>query len=230
MDPAIKDMQTTLNGLGFPCGPADGIGGAKTAGGLQAFFDKAGLRFLVAATATDIAITGPLAPQSTAVALPWMKLAETMLGLHERHDNAALRRFLSSNGKYLGDPAKLPWCGDFTESLFVKTLPNEPFPGDLGVNPFWARNWLLFGSKIEPCFGAVVVFARGSGGHVGNLVGQDETHFHVLGGNQSDGVTTARIARSRSLGTRWPKTWIRPRTIHLPRMKPGATKITHNEA
>ena len=51
---------------------------------------------------------------------------------------------------------------------------------------------------------AVLVFERGSGGHVGFAIGQDDTHFFVLGGNQSDAVTIARIAKSRLLGARWP--------------------------
>jgi hypothetical protein len=45
----------------------------------------------------------------------------------------------------------------------------------------------------------VLIFERGSGGHVGFAVGQDEKHFYVLGGNQSDAVTIARIAKSRLL-------------------------------
>jgi uncharacterized protein (TIGR02594 family) len=87
-------------------------------------------------------------------------------------------------------------------------------------NPYWARNWLLFGHEVQPISSAVLVFERGSGGHVGFAIGQDDTHFYALGGNQSDAVTIARIAKSRLLGARWPETY-RPRRQRLPTMKLG---------
>ena len=81
---------------------------------------------------------------------------------------------------------------------------------------------------MQPIIGAVLIFERGSGGHVGFAVGQDDTHFYVLGGNQSDAVTVARIAKSRFLGARWPATVpIRPQ--RLPSMQPGAFLATTNE-
>ena len=82
---------------------------------------------------------------------------------------------------------------------------------------------------IAPISGAVLVFERGSGGHVGFAIGQDATQFYVLGGNQSDAVTIARIAKSRLLGARWPAT-VPPRLQRLPTMKPGEYLRTTNEA
>ncbi|WGG59349.1 hypothetical protein [Brucella intermedia] len=41
-------------------------------------------------------------------------------------------------------------------------------------------------------------------GHVGLYVGEDYGAFHVLGGNQSDGVTITRIARERCIAIRRP--------------------------
>ncbi|MEO7381482.1 MAG: TIGR02594 family protein, partial [Paracoccaceae bacterium] len=108
-------------------------------------------------------------------------------------------------------------------------LPDEPLLGALGANPYWARNWLLFGQAVTtPIIGAVLIFARGQGGHVGFAIGQDDAHFFVLGGNQSDAVTIARIAKSRLLGARWPATYP-PRLQRLPTMKPGAFLSTTNE-
>ena len=65
-------------------------------------------------------------------------------------------------------------------------------------------------------------------GHVGFAAGQDDTHFYMLGGNQSDAVTIARIAKSRLLGARWPATYP-PRLQRLPTMKPGEFLTTTNE-
>jgi uncharacterized protein (TIGR02594 family) len=105
--------------------------------------------------------------------------------------------WLKRDGRSLGDPGKNPWCGDFVETCIRMGLPDEPLLGALGTNPYWARNWLLFGQETKPVLGAVLIFERGSGGHVGFAIGQDDTHFYVLGGNQSDAVTIARIAKSR---------------------------------
>ena len=59
-------------------------------------------------------------------------------------------------------------------------------------------------------------------------MGQDDTHFFVLGGNQSDAVTFARIAKSRLLGARWPATFP-SRLQRLPTMKSGEFLTTTNE-
>ena len=128
----------------------------------------------------------------------------------------------------LGLPSKSPWCGDLVETCIRIGLPDEPLLGALGVNPYWARNWMLFGQETKPVTGAVLIFERGSGGHVGFAVGQDDTHFFVQGGNQSDSVTVARVAKSRLLGARWPLTYP-PRLQRLPTTKPGDFLTTTNE-
>ena len=81
---------------------------------------------------------------------------------------------------------------------------------------------------MQPINGAVLVFERGTGGHVGFAIGQDDTHFYVLGGNQSDAATIARIAKSRLLSARWPAT-VPVRPQRLPTMTSGAFLSTTNE-
>lgn len=231
---ATRDLQSQLTALGFSPGPIDGAAGPKTGAALQAFFDRAKLGFRVEVRSGEIRINGPLglpaATRPEVDSLPWMQIARSVLGLHETRDNAALRRFLASDGHALGDPAKLPWCGDFVETCIKTALPREVFEGTLGLNPYFARNWRELGVKSEPTYGAVVVFERGpNAGHVGFLVGQDDTSFYVLGGNQSDGVTIARISKSRAIGIRWPKTFP-AQPVSLPRMIPGQTQLSTNEA
>ncbi len=55
----------------------------------------------------------------------------------------------------------------------------------------------------------MLVFWRGSPsswkGHVGFYWAEDETCYHVLGGNQSDRVSITRIRKSRLLAARWPE-------------------------
>lgn len=127
--------------------------------------------------------------------------------------------WLKRDGRSLGDPSKNPWCGDFVETCIRMALPDEPLLGALGTNPYLgAQLAAVRGQETKPVTGAVLIFERGSGGHVGFAVGQDETHFYVLGGNQSDAVTIARIAKSRLLSARWPATYP-PRPQRLPTMK-----------
>jgi uncharacterized protein (TIGR02594 family) len=208
----IRLIQTGLDQLGHSPGAIDGLWGLRTARAMKALLAGNG-------RPASVAPAGPL---------PWMTEAKSALGRHEARDRSWLMDWLKRDGRSLGDPSKNPWCGDFVETCIRVALPDEPLLGALGLNPYWARNWLLFGQEVKPTPGSVLVFSRGSGGHVGFAMGQDDAHFYVLGGNQSDAVTIARIAKTRLLGARWPAT--RPlRLQRLPTMKPGEFLSTTNE-
>lgn len=199
----VADLQTALKALGADPGPIDGILGRQT---------RAALR--------EVA-SWPDLPRPR---VPWVDLAKKLLGLHEVRDNDALKAFLRSDGHALGDPAKLPWCGDFVETCIRKTLPGEAIPD----NPYFARNWLDFG-VIGGGYGSIAVFERGpSAGHVAFVVAQDSTHYHCLGGNQSDSVSIARIAKGRLLDMRWPRT-AQPAAL-LPNAPEDGAPISANEA
>ena len=77
-------------------------------------------------------------------------------------------------------------------------------------NPLGARQWETFGDATAPRLGAVMVFWRESlasgKGHVGFYVGEDDTAYQILGGNQSDKVCLMWLAKDRLRGARWPKT------------------------
>ena len=184
---AIHVMQRGLDKLGHSPGAVDGQWGIRTAHAL---------RQLIAANGRPASVS----PQRP---LPWITEAKSALGHNEARHRSWLMDWLTRDGRSLGDPSKDPWCGDFVETCSRMGLPDEPLLCALGTNPYWARNRLLFGQAVQPITGAVLIFERGSGGHVGFAVGHDDTHFYVLGGNQSDAVTIARIAMSRLLGARW---------------------------
>lgn len=208
----LRLIQSGLDKLGHSPGAIDGLWGLRTARAIKTLLAANG-------RAASVAPPGPL---------PWMTEAKSALGRHEARDRSWLMDWLKRDGRSLGDPSKNPWCGDFVETCIRIALPDEPLLGALGTNPYWARHWLLFGREVQPITGAVLVFSRGSGGHVGFAIGQDDTNFYVLGGNQSDAVTIARIAKSRLLGARWPATYP-PRLQRLPTMKPGGFLATTNE-
>ena len=98
---------------------------------------------------------------------------------------------------------EIPWCGLFV-AICAKRASKE-----VVTNPLWARNWAKWGTKAETAMlGDVLVFSRGSGGHVGFYVGEDAKAYHVLGGNQGDQVSVVRIDKKRCIGIRrttWTK-------------------------
>lgn len=93
----------------------------------------------------------------------------------------------------------VPWCGLFMAVVAKRAGYDYP------AHPLWALNWGAFGVKgMQPCLGDVLTFVRPSGGHVGIYVGEDATAYHVLGGNQSDKVSIARVEKIRMKAVRSP--------------------------
>jgi uncharacterized protein (TIGR02594 family) len=206
MSKGVSLVQEGLHQLGYEPGPIDGTYGPKTAAALMA----AGM----AGFAPANAVVPPIATSE----LPWIEEGLAVLGWHEANDKARLSAWLKSGGKYLGDPAALPWCGDFAETCIELALPGEPMPGPLGANPFFAQNWAAFGIATAPTRGAVVAFKwSASSGHVGFLMGQHGSNYVVLGGNQSNKVSIAEFPKASAIATRWPST-VPVRPIGLPAM------------
>lgn len=209
----IEWLQQQLATAGFDPGTVDGIWGRDTLAALRKYQDAYSLpQTGMADPATvlklrNINASHEAPKQGLYSRYPWMQLALRKKGLLEGRDNAELRSFLKSDGKTLGDPAKLPWCGDFVETCVAVALAGEAIP----VNPYLARNWQKFGVASEPGFGTVLVFWRthktkSTNGHVGFYVGEDATHFYVLGGNQSNSVSVAKLDKKRLLAARAPVT------------------------
>lgn len=226
----IRTLQNDLKRAGFDPGPVDGILGSRTAAAVIAF--KRSIGFVATAyvgplTLAALAKVGPIGadPIHTS-SLPWIIHAVRVIGLHEGADNTELRKWLASDGHALGDPARLPWCGDFVETAIRLGLPNEVVP----ANPYWALNWRTFGVACAPVFGAVASVSRDGGGHVGFLVGQDATRFYLLGGNQANRTSVAPMDKARFPATafRFPMTY-RPISTSLPTMtSTEASNITES--
>lgn len=121
-----------------------------------------------------------------------------------------------------------PWCGTAMAICAKRagkpTNPNMP-------SALW---WLKFGTAVMPgreALGDILVFGRAGGGHVGLYVGEDSTHFHVLGGNQSNQFSIARILKTRLAGARrtaW--TIAQPGNVRKIWLSPQGTPTSHNEA
>jgi uncharacterized protein (TIGR02594 family) len=108
---------------------------------------------------------------------------------------------------------QIPWCG-----LFVAVVAKRSAK-QLVKDPLWALNWGNFGKHTDtPMLGDVLVFIRRDAqgrlaGHVGLYVGEDDSCYHVLGGNQSDRVNIQRKEKTRLYTCRRPKYNVQPLNV-----------------
>lgn len=226
-----RAIQGRLARLGFDPGPLDGLRGPRTDAAVTAFKRSVGFRARPHYGPLTHAALMDAAP-APGGDLPWVREAARMRGLHERRDEARLegwmRRHLPGGAWWTSarwvDVPRVPWCGLFVATVLRAAGLGRGFP----ANPLSARAWAGWGDEAVPVFGAVLVFARPGGGHVGLYHGEDGTHFHVLGGNQSNAVTVTRIARGRLLAARWPGGV--PVTGRVIRLTPGGVPISRDEA
>jgi hypothetical protein len=211
----VESVQTRLAELRYYTALIDGIAGPLTDGALVAFKRALGWRPrpvpVIETLPRLFADDAPPLPEPTELAgdPPWLREILKVRGLHERRNNARLREWLASDGRTIGDPGRLPWCGDAVQTPIALTLPDEPLPKNTWLAQAWSRE---FGRECGIVRGAVCVFWRGSPsswkGHVGFVVGDDAEAVHVLGGNQGNAITDdARISRHRLIGCYWPLTY-----------------------
>lgn len=121
----------------------------------------------------------------------------------------------------------IPWCGLFASIIAFRRMKRIE---EVVKRPLWARNWTRYGVKSPQAgLGDILVFSRGSGGHVGFYVAEDSSAFHVLGGNQSNKVCITRIAKSRLLAARRPPYVVQPRAVKSYHVA-SAGGLSENEA
>lgn len=134
----------------------------------------------------------------------WLKVAETYIGLSEirgpKH-NSKIIGWLDKLGAWWRDD-ETPWCGVFVAHCVQDV--GLPYPKYY----MRAKAWSDYGSLLRPdrlAPGAILVFDRAGGGHVGFYVGEDAEHYYVLGGNQKNSVKVMKLGKSRLETSRWPK-------------------------
>jgi uncharacterized protein (TIGR02594 family) len=131
----------------------------------------------------------------------WLKVARTKLGTKEAAGSANSATILGW-AKRLG--TRVLGMVYNADSVAYCLQDDGIEPVSIAVR---ATSWSTWGLSLRPerlAPGAVLVFERPGGGHVGFYVGEDATAYHVLGGNQGDAVTIARIAKDRCIARRWP--------------------------
>lgn len=160
----------------------------------------------------------------------WMPYARSLIGVREvpgpKHSPTIMGWIKSLGAKRLGIAVKddeTPWCGTFAAQVMTR-VGIEPPP--IAVR---ASEWGKWGRKLAaPRPGCILVFTRQGGGHVGFYVGEDNSHLHVLGGNQGNAVSITRIARSRLSEMRWPVEVPLP-PAKVVRLSPNGAPVTVNE-
>lgn len=216
-DVRVQAIQEALIKKGYIPGEVDGVWGRRTIAAVKLFQKRMGLDVdgvvgpmtRAALLDSDVTATSPAATMTSfSPVLPWMAEARNLLGVREIDG-------IPSNPEIL-DWAKdldiaysdddIPWCGLFVGHCIGASMPDEVLP----KNPLGARQWERFGIRVEPRYGAVMVFWRGSRtggkGHVGFYAGEDEDAYYLLGGNQSNKVSYAWVGKNRFLQARWPGT------------------------
>jgi len=138
----------------------------------------------------------------------WLTAARAKLGVRETPgpaNNPTIMGWAKTLGtKLLGmvfNADSVPWCGLFAAKCVTEAGLTPP---PIAVR---AKAWATWGKPIAAdalAPGAVLVFAREGGGHVGFYVGEDADAYRVLGGNQKDAVSIVPIGKDRCIARRWP--------------------------
>ena len=158
----------------------------------------------------------------------WLIEAEKNIGVTEIKGG-------KHNGRIVGWLQKLrawwaedetPWCGTFVAHCM--TVAKHPIPKAW----YRAKAWLEWGDPVSvPVIGAVVIFDRQGGGHVGFVVGKDSRgNLMVLGGNQGDMVKVSPFAISRVAGLRLPRGYAVPVGNYILPVLASDGKVSTNEA
>lgn len=134
----------------------------------------------------------------------WLTTARSYVGVREipgtRHNSVIVGWLKRLKAWWLDD--ETPWCGVFV----AECMRTHGF----GLPQTWMRasSWGTWGANLRASHvapGAILVFTRKGGGHVGFYVGEDKLYYYVLGGNQNNMVNVAKIAKARCTAIRWPR-------------------------
>lgn len=146
--------------------------------------------------------------------LAWVAEARKQIGLAEikggQHNPAILQMWKDIKRGGIKDD-ETPWCAAFVGSCLERVgIQSTRFES--------AKSYLDWGSKLTtPVYGAIAVFTRDGGGHVGFVVGQTASgDLLILGGNQGDAVNIKAFKRDRVSGYRWPANQPLERATPLP--------------
>ena len=146
----------------------------------------------------------PTVPVVSAAPEPkWLTEARSLMGTKEipgpRHNSWIVAQWAKLGAGWFNDD-ETPWCGLFVAHCMQVAGQSYPGKGQFAR----ALAWNEWGKPCGSILGAIAVFGRTGGGHVGFLVGESVDRLYILGGNQSNAVNIMPIAKTRLVGLRWP--------------------------
>lgn len=93
-----------------------------------------------------------------------------------------------------------PWCAVVHNWICLKT--EKPLSGK-GYDLLRAKSFMSWGEHSTiPMYGDTGVFKRDGGHHVGIILAEDLTHYHVAGGNQRNSYSIMRLEKGRIVACR----------------------------
>lgn len=137
----------------------------------------------------------------------WLDIAQGYLGTREipgaKHSPVIMGWIKKLGAKVLGiapGDDETPWCGTFAAAVMVEAGFTPP---KIAIR---ASEWAKWGVPlVHGTPGAILIFKRPGGGHVGFYVAETSTAFKVRGGNQGNAVSDTWIAKDRCVAIRWPE-------------------------
>lgn len=126
----------------------------------------------------------------------------------------------------------IPWCGLFMAVCAVRSAGGraDRLPEHKYLSALEWKAWGVPVAVADAVVGDVGISQRQGGGHVFLIVGEDDTHFHILGGNQSDAVSIVRKAKADVVAVRRPKYQVQPPGARKVRLKPNGAPAAGSEA
>lgn len=120
---------------------------------------------------------------------------------------------------------EIPWCGLYMAKVHAAAGRKPP---DKYLS---ALAWRSYGVPADrPMLGDVMVKSRAGGGHVTMYVGEDGTHYHCLGGNQSDQVNIVRYPKAIDWTIRRSAYTNRPPNVRVVTLAAGGAPSAGSEA
>lgn len=161
----------------------------------------------------------------------WLSVARLLVGVREipgPQSNPIIlnwARFIEAPAWYHDDDQA--WCTVAMNALLKGC--QRPMSGT-GYALLRAKSFESYGQQmLEPALGAILVFSRDLGGHVGLYLGETATHFFVWGANQGNAVSLAWILKDRLTAIRWPPGVSLPSPMRV-LLRADGSPVSTNEA
>ncbi len=134
----------------------------------------------------------------------WLEQAWREAGVREVQgaaSNSRILAFYADVGMSGVTSDEVAWCAAFVGACIERA-------GLRSTRSLLARSYSSWGQPIKDMrIGAIAVLSRGSDpalGHVGFVLGEDDSQIFLLGGNQRDAVNVQAFDKTRVVGLRWP--------------------------